>query len=335
VEEESVMRESSGPVELKLIAGTVVLYALWEVVSHHFLMEVPMTLYHLISGGVGVLVTLLIAGLATRGLLRQQRRLEELARLRDELTHMVVHDMRSPLTLVIGALSTLRARSGDMPVPLVEMVSMASAGSQRLLGMVDNLLEISRLEAGVSLESHEVSVVELVETTMAGVRPLAEQYGMQLDVQVEPDTPDRVTLDAEKVRRVLENLLGNALKYTVEGQGAGLTVSSGDDGRLLIFEVWDQGVGIPAGDLPHIFDKFFHGSKTGRMRSTGLGLTFCRLAVEAHGGSIAVRSREGEGSIFTVALPVHPAGPQAERGPVAHAGVESHEGPRPSVLQSR
>ena len=249
------------------------------------------------------------ARVATHLELRRQRRqlresyeqLQKLEGLRDDLTHMIVHDLRTPLTNIIGNLQTLQEADYDRELTQ-EFVPVAVEAGQTLLGMVNDLLDISKLEAGqMVLEMTEFSVAEMIEAALGSVRGLAEQKSLELSADVAP--PDlRLRADEDKMRRVLTNLLGNAVKFTREGSVR--VQARGEDGGVLI-SVADTGEGLPQADREHIFEKFsqVETRSAGHKMSTGLGLTFVKLAVEAHGGKVWVESKVDQGSTFHVSLP--------------------------------
>lgn len=315
------IRESMGAYRrsLFLVFGTATVFTLWEVIAHRYLMMLPMETWHLISGSVGILLALMVTALATHSVLAQQRRLEEVARLREDLTHMVVHDLRTPLTVMIGSLETMTdGIGGKLPAEAAELTDMALSGSRSLLQLVNNLLDIAKMEAGENLiEIAPANVGAVVEAAMATVRPLASNRHVALDVEgAEPLEP--VMLDEEKVERLLVNLLGNAIKFTPSGGAVTLRSAwDGDRGRLTL-AVTDTGEGIPPEDLEKIFDKFGQAARrtAGRKMSTGLGLTFCKLVAEAHGGTITVRSEVGAGSTFTIEIPAKVAATSAARLPL-------------------
>jgi two-component system, sensor histidine kinase and response regulator len=249
------------------------------------------------------------ARVATHLELRRQRRqllesfeqLQKLESLRDDLTHMIVHDLRTPLTNIIGNLQTLQEADFDRELTQ-EFVPVAVEAGQTLLGMVNDLLDISKLEAGqMALEMTEFPVAEVIEAALGSVRGLAEQKGLELSADVAP--PDlRLHADEEKIRRALTNMLGNAVKFTREGS---VQVQARADDQGVLISVTDTGEGLPQADLERIFEKFGQvGTRSGgRRMSTGLGLTFVKLAVEAHGGKVWVESEVDQGSTFHVRLP--------------------------------
>jgi signal transduction histidine kinase/nitroreductase len=230
--------------------------------------------------------------------------LRELEGLRDDLTHMIVHDLRTPLTTIIGNLQTLEDADCDRELTR-EFVPVALEEGQTLLGMVNDLLDISKLEAGLMvLEITQFLVAEVVEAALGSVRGLAEQKSLELSAEIAPPNL-RLRADEDKIRRVLTNMLGNAVKYTREGSVR--VQARGEDGGVLI-SVTDTGEGIPEADRERIFEKFsqVEARSAGHMMSTGLGLAFVKLAIEAHGGSAWVESEIGKGSTFCISLPAQP-----------------------------
>jgi signal transduction histidine kinase len=236
-----------------------------------------------------------------RQLLESYEQLQKLEGLRDDLTHMIVHDLRTPLTNIIGNLQTLQEADYDRELTQ-EFVPVAVEAGQTLLGMVNDLLDISKLEAGqMVLEITEFPVAEVIEMALDSVRGLAERKGLELSAEVSP--PDlRLRADEDKIRRALTNILGNAVKFTREGSVR--VQARGEDGGVLI-SVTDTGEGIPEADRERIFGKFsqVEGRSAGHTMSTGLGLAFVKLAVEAHGGRAWVESEIGKGSTFFASLP--------------------------------
>jgi PAS domain S-box-containing protein len=229
---------------------------------------------------------------------------KRLEALRDDLTDMMVHDLRTPLTSVLTGLQTLAAFGGLNPEQ-EELVGIASGGARTLLGMVNDLLDISKMESGTfAPERQPVEAASLVGQSMAQVALLARQKRVTLESRAAPGLPV-VAADEEKLRRVLVNLLGNAIKFTPTG--GTITVCAERRGNdNLVFSVADTGEGIPADAVERVFDKFaqVESRRAGRKMSTGLGLTFCKMAVEAHGGRIGVDSELGKGSVFWFTLPL-------------------------------
>jgi signal transduction histidine kinase len=235
-------------------------------------------------------------------------RLRELETLRDGLVHMIVHDMRTPLTAIYGFIETLGRLEGEnLSEQGREFVQTALASTQVLVEMVSSLLDVSKMEAGeMKLNRTEWELTKTAKEALAKVDPL--KGGRQLAL-TGADEPVTVLADAELIARVFQNLLGNALKFTPEDGRVTVSIEPGNTVRVL---VQDTGPGIPPQYRERIFEKFFQVEHpTNRQKySTGLGLAFCKLAVEAHGGQIGVDSSEGKGSTFWFTLPRQASLPQ-------------------------
>jgi PAS domain S-box-containing protein len=224
-------------------------------------------------------------------------------RMRQDLDSMIVHDLRGPLTIILGSLETaLHADVGPLTETQAGLLTMAQKGAQRMQSLVDILLDIRRLEAGKMPQRFApVALAELAERAIGQIEPLARESRLTLAMEVAPDLPP-LRADAETLTRVLENLLSNAVKHAYTG--GLIRVQAEQEGRVVRCAVVDYGVGIPNADLERIFEKYVQVSRAGKYRGTGLGLAFCRLAVEAHGGRIWAESEEGKGSTFYFTVPV-------------------------------
>jgi K+-sensing histidine kinase KdpD len=237
----------------------------------------------------------------------QHKRLQELEQLRDDLTHMIVHDLRSPLTGILGSLQTVESGVvGEVPAGAAELNQLALRSARTLLGLVNNLLDISKLESGkMPLDLAATRPEALIGEAVSQVEPLVRERGLSLTLELPQELP-AVLADADLIVRVLVNLLGNAIKFT--SRGGGVAVGAVARGNTVAFHVRDTGEGIPPEFQATIFEKFgqVRNGRSARKYSTGLGLTFCKMAVEAHGGQIGVESLLGKGSTFTVTLPIAP-----------------------------
>ncbi len=232
-------------------------------------------------------------------------RLQELERMRDDLTNMMVHDLRTPLSSVITAMQLLEG-DNDLNMLQQEIVHLAIMGGQMLLGMINTLLDVEKMESGeMQLDYAALSPGGLIASAISQVVSLAEGNGLTLEAKIGPDPP-LFQGDADKLCRTLVNLLGNAIKFTPAGGTVTIEARQAEDKRSLLFAVTDTGEGIPPEAFGRIFEKFgqVENRRAGRHVSTGLGLTFCKLAVEAHGGSINVDSEPGKGSVFSFTLPL-------------------------------
>ena len=233
-----------------------------------------------------------------------QHRFEELQRLqglRDGLVHMIVHDLRTPLTSVMGYMDLLRSDPSASLEHRQMCVDAAYDGSAQMAEMISSLLDVNRLEAGeMPIDRQTVDLTDIAASAVGSLGGLTIGRNVR---QVAPEGGVSSSCDPALIRRVISNLLGNALKFTPESGSITITVTrAGGQPRV---EVADTGYGIPADFLGRVFDKFSQ-SGEGRARkrySSGLGLAFCKLAVEAHGGTIGVDSEVGKGSRFWFQLP--------------------------------
>jgi signal transduction histidine kinase len=265
-----------------------------------------------IASGANICLLLFVSGLLWRAA-KQNAQLEgaysNLKRaesMRDGLSEMLVHDLRTPLTTLLGPLHLLQDGTfGPLEQTQREIVAMSQASGERLLDLINELLDISKLDAGeMRIVTTKADVAPLVREAMGEVVRLENSRSPRIFTEIEDEC--YVVGDRDLLLRVLINLLGNALKFSSLGGQIMLTVKvSGEETH---FTVSDTGEGIPAEDLGKIFDKFgqVETRKAGRKLSTGLGLTFCKFAVEAHGGRIWVESEVGKGSDFHFTIPVMP-----------------------------
>jgi PAS domain S-box-containing protein len=230
--------------------------------------------------------------------------LRGLDRLKHDLTHMIVHDLRTPLTSLLGGLQTMEIL-GELNDDQQEMLGVSIAGGQTLLGMINDLLDISKLEDGsLKLDCADLRAQEVAERALGQVASLASAQQLTLLREIDTDLP--LYADAEKLLRTLVNLLGNAIKFTPLGGTVTLAVRREPGQNAALFQVRDTGEGIPREAFQRIFEKFgqVESRKAGRKMSTGLGLTFCKMVAEAHGGQIWVESELGKGSTFSFTLPL-------------------------------
>jgi two-component system, sensor histidine kinase and response regulator len=232
------------------------------------------------------------------------KRLQELEKLRDDLTHMIIHDLRTPLSSLIAGMQTLDV-VGDLNEDQQEMMGIAIISGGTLLGMINDLLDVGKMESGsVQLDYAVLSAAELVAAAVSQIASLAESKQLMLVRQIDADLPP-LRGDENKLRRTLVNLLGNAIKFTPSGGAVTVEARPSKEGQSVQFSVRDTGEGIPPEAFGRIFEKFgqVESRQGGRTMSTGLGLTFCKLAVEAHGGHIRVESAPGQGSRFCFTIP--------------------------------
>ncbi|MGQ9731841.1 MAG: ATP-binding protein [Candidatus Zipacnadales bacterium] len=265
----------------------------------HAVRVMPQTRVEAIASLIQTLAKL-VASAACESIRAQQ--IIELEELRDALIHMIVHDLRTPLTSLIGSLETVieAEYEGETAEALLPL---ALSSAEQLLEMVNTLLDINKMESGAfKLENaQEINFREIATAALEQVRGLADEHGHELTSEI--NTPDSVQGDPDLLQRVVVNLLGNAIKFTQNGGHIKLSAHTNAEG--LTFSVTDDGPGIPPEDQQRIFEKFGQAQshKEGRQHSTGLGLTFCKMVAEAHGGHITLESQVGKGSTFTVFIP--------------------------------
>ncbi|WP_427911457.1 PAS domain-containing sensor histidine kinase [Ramlibacter sp. MMS24-I3-19] len=229
---------------------------------------------------------------------------EQANRLKDEFLAVVSHELRAPLSAMLGW-ATLLQRSERGASPLLQKGLAAIDRNARLQNqLVDDLLDVSRMQAGqLRLEMHPVDLTEVVGTAIDAVHPGASEKGVRIDVDIDAE-PTVVLGDATRLQQVVFNLLANAIKFT--GEGGSVRVSLEDGGENLRITVSDTGQGIDPAFLPHVFDRFRQeeGATTRRHGGLGLGLSIVRDLVQLHGGHVSADSEgRGEGARFEVVLP--------------------------------
>jgi len=261
-----------------------------------------------------------------RSLVRARRDRQELAsayqdlkaaeEMRQFLAQMLVHDLRTPLTTVLASLEMLQTgMAGQLSDVQQEIAEMCARSGQHLLSLVNELLDISKLESGeMHLNREPLEPLALLRGAATHLEGQARFYTTPIQIEVAPDLPPLLA-DEDLLRRVLINLLGNALKFGDRKHSVIVSVqkaeiSEEDESETqgaLLFSVRDYGEGIAPADQERIFSKFAQAQDRRDQRrgsSTGLGLTFCKLAVEAHGGRIWVESVLGQGSTFFFTIPL-------------------------------
>jgi signal transduction histidine kinase/GAF domain-containing protein len=245
-----------------------------------------------------------------------QRSLE---RQKDEFLSAAAHDLRTPLTTIKGLAQLLQRRIQRMDLPegqrLIDGLEQMDGAVKRMTRLIDQLLDTTRLQMGrpIDLTRRPVNLVTLAHEVTEEFRHGSDGHRILLETSTAELT---VAGDADRLERVLLNLLSNAVKYSPNGGDVVVTVEqeSGDGESMALIAVRDHGLGIPAADLPHIFERFYRGANVdGRIPGTGIGLAGAKQIVEEHGGTIAAESREDEGTTMTIRLPMHTAGTSPAR----------------------
>ncbi len=234
----------------------------------------------------------------------ERDRLLELEQVREETTHLIVHDLRNPLWMIQGALDNLKSSMSEPTDPMSrEMLDIAIAAHGRMKNLIDVLLETARLEDGKErFHMQPTDANRLLDQVAERFGLFLRYQNIQLHMQ-RADVLPRVQADPIKVERVLVNLLDNAIKHT-PGRG-GITLASDLDGNWIRLSVIDTGPGIPESARRRIFERYNQVGKDKLGKGYGLGLRFCKLAVEGHGGDIKVEPGPGGvGSCFSFTLPV-------------------------------
>jgi signal transduction histidine kinase len=237
------------------------------------------------------------------------REAETAIRVRDDVLATVSHDLKTPLTAVRGTSELLARRlRRQTPGPetdrLLEGLERIQGAATRMERMMNELLDAARLQTGepLVLERGPVDLVRLVREAVAEQQSGTDRHALRFASDIEQLIGE---WDAQRLRRVLDNLLSNAVKYSPAGGEIVVRVAQerAGDQDVAVVQVSDQGLGIPAEDLPHIFERFRRARNATEIAGTGLGLAGARQLVEQHGGSIQTESQEGVGSTFTVRLP--------------------------------
>jgi signal transduction histidine kinase len=239
------------------------------------------------------------------------RRLEDVNQLKSEFVTVASHELRTPLTAITGYMELLlEGQMGPLAAAPRQCLGMVKRNAERLVELIDDLLDIARIEAGkVELQRTPLDLAPLIQEVATALRPHIEAKGQQLSLALAAALPS-ASGDAERVRQILTNLLSNAHKYTPSG--GRITVTAGGEAGRVWIEVQDTGIGLSPEDQGRLFTKFFRAQHpmTREVGGTGLGLAITRALVELHGGAIAVASAPGQGSTFSVTLPAaqEPAG---------------------------
>jgi len=233
----------------------------------------------------------------------KNRELQDLDRLKTQFFSNVSHELRTPLTLILGPVETLLARGDTLEARVHDSLMMVHRNTLRLLKLINDLLELTRVDLGrEDIRRKAIKLGPYVKGIVDSVRHLG--LSKQLRIKVEEGDPQAEALiDPARIEKVVLNLLTNALKYTPAG-GA-ITVRWRSDAAESVIEVADSGVGIPAQDLPKIFDRFHQvrSNEANQNQGVGIGLALAKELVEHHGGKIEVESELGQGSLFRVRLP--------------------------------
>jgi signal transduction histidine kinase/DNA-binding response OmpR family regulator len=226
--------------------------------------------------------------------------LKDLDRIKSEFVTTVSHDLRSPLTAILGYVELVE-RAGELNERQKDFIERVQMSVGQITTLVTDLLDLGRIEAGLDTTKETTPITVLAKYAVEGLRAAAEREGVDLVASLPEELP-MVTGDPIRLRQMIGNLIENAIKYTPEGGTVFIDVSS--EGDQVILRVRDTGLGIPPAEQPYLFDKFFRASNIpDDTPGTGLGLSIVKSIVDSHNGRIWVNSRQGEGTTFTIVLP--------------------------------
>jgi signal transduction histidine kinase len=244
----------------------------------------------------------------TQDLQKANLELKRVDQVKTDFFSVINHEMRTPLTAIVGYTELLLVR-GNLPAAQERMVQTIKNNSQRLLDLVNNILDISRLEEGrLVVVPEAMPLAPAVKHALTVVQPLADGKHISIGLDIPPALPD-VWADPIRIHQILVNLLNNAIKYTPDTGAIRITAHQNAQPTMLEVSVSDTGIGIPAEQLPHIFERFSRIERPEIQHTigTGLGLSIVKGLVEAHAGQIEVHSEEGCGTCFTFTLPIAPS----------------------------
>jgi two-component system phosphate regulon sensor histidine kinase PhoR len=235
-------------------------------------------------------------------LIQNLTRLRRLETVRQDFMSNISHELRTPLASLKALTETLQDTALDDPPASRRFLQQMETEVDALSLMVSELLELSRIESGrVPLKMESISSLELIDRAVERLKLQAERAGLTILTECQPDLPP-VLADPNRLEQVLVNLLHNSIKFT--SSGGSIRIGCVPDLDKMVFSVKDTGIGIPADDLPRIFERFYKTDRARSERGTGLGLAISRHIVEAHGGKIWVESIEGQGSTFSFTIPL-------------------------------
>lgn len=296
------------PARFFAVLGSIIIVALamasgelarWSTEGVHRRFVVGLTL---VQGAISfVLMYIIVLGL-DRAIRERNEALKREQKLRNELTRLIVHDLKNPLTIMTqGAKLLNKGRLGDLPTEQAKLIGRMETAGEKTLHLIDDLLDVEKMEArDVQLQQTPLDLWHLLSNTVAEFQVVASANQQVLTLRMSSRLPS-ITADEALLRRVLDNVIANALKFTPEG--GRVAVSARSDETYLMIEVADSGPGIPPTLREQVFEKFSQLHQSER-RGVGLGLTFCKMVVEAHKGTIVVEDSELGGALFKISLPL-------------------------------
>lgn len=245
--------------------------------------------------------------------------IKRLERQRSEIMSMITHDLKAPLTAILGhADLILEGSLGEVNHEVRDSVEAMSRGGAKVLAIIDDYLTISKLEAGQMAPSFtRAQIWKIAREVVSCIAPEAGQMGRRISLDIEPGLPD-VECDPAQIERVISNFVNNAVKFSFKNGRITVRASYADGDRIedvtgnrprsrdgyVEVRVDDEGIGIPDSELPYLFDRYWRGGGAGKVKGSGLGLAIVKSIVEAHNGLLGISSAVGKGSSFHVFLPI-------------------------------
>lgn len=238
---------------------------------------------------------------------QKNAKLEQASQMKSKFLASMSHELRTPLNAIIGFSQALDARMfGELTEKQAEYVKDIHESGQHLLALINDILDLSKIEAGrMELEPSHFDLPQTLESVVMLVQERAARHGLSLELDID-ERLDGMVGDQRRIKQVLLNLLSNAVKFTPDG--GRISVQAKPTADTVVVSVHDNGIGIAAEDQAEIFEEFRQASSSAnrKQEGTGLGLALSKKFVEMHRGSISVESAPGQGSTFTVTLPVNP-----------------------------
>mgnify|MGYP000026492544 CR=1 FL=1 len=237
-------------------------------------------------------------------ILRDITHFKELESLKSDFVSTVSHDLRSPLTLMRGY-ATMLQMVGELNEQQKGYVKKIIAGVENMTRLVNNLLDLGRIEAGIDLQVQNVEINEIIFSVITTLQPQATQKNIQIEQDLLSLRTPIIAADRDLLQQAIYNLIDNAIKYTP--QGGRVKIQCRSDEAKVVFEVSDNGIGIAPLDLPHLFEKFYRSGRreAHQQKGSGLGLAIVKSIADRHGGRIWVDSQLGKGSVFYLEMPIH------------------------------
>ncbi len=237
-------------------------------------------------------------------LVDNMKEIQKTDRLRRDLVANVSHDLRSPIASIQGYLETIQMKGDSITnEELNSYFDTVLKNTQKLNHLIDDLFELSKLDAEeITPNLENISMAELIQDLVQQFRPIAEKKGINLEATFSKNPNALIEADISLMNRALTNLIDNAIQHTPEG--GKVTIGSIKSGKDLVLEISDTGDGIPADDLPHVFDRFYRADKSrSEKQGAGLGLAIAQKIFKLHGAKVSVNSIENQGTTFSVAIP--------------------------------